>query len=90
MAVQVATSGGRLMLDQLSMTSLNTLVFNLPMDHPWAGLVGSLDLTMLLSIPLAVVGLRAWTGRSLSTCITIALLPYVVIYGVWAAVIQFV
>lgn len=90
MAVQVGTSGGRLMLDQLSMTSLNTLVFNLPMGHPWAGLVSSLDLTMLLSIPLAVIGLRAWTGRSLSTCITIALLPYVVIYGVWAAVIQFV
>lgn len=90
MAFQVATSGGRLMIDQLSMTSLNALVFNLPMEHPWAGLLNSLDLTLLLSIPLAVIGLRAWTGRSLSTCITIAVLPYLVVYGVWAAIIQFV
>lgn len=90
MAFQVATSGGRLMIDQLSMTSLNALVFNLPMEHQWAGLLNSLDLTLLLSIPLAVIGLRAWTGRSLSTCITIAVLPYLVVYGVWAAIIQFV
>jgi hypothetical protein len=55
------------------------------MSHPWASLVGSVDLTMLWSIALAVIGLKAWTGRPTSTCVTVAVLPYVIVYGLWAA-----
>jgi hypothetical protein len=43
------------------------------------------DLTMLWSIALAVIGLKAWTGRPTSTCVTVAVLPYVIVYGLWAA-----
>jgi hypothetical protein len=84
-ALQIMTSHGRLAPEDLNMVSLNYLVFRLPISHPWASLVGSVDLTMLWSIALAVIGLKAWTGRPASTCVTVAVLPYVIVYGLWAA-----
>jgi hypothetical protein len=87
--VQIMTSHGQLAPEDLNMVSLNYLLFHLPLSHPWAGLVGSLDLTTFWSIALATIGLKAWTGRSTGTCVVVALLPYVVIYGLWAAKIAF-
>jgi hypothetical protein len=84
-ALQIVTSHGRLAPEDLNIVSLNYLLFHLPMTHPWAGLVGSLDLSTVWSIALAVIGLKAWTGRSTGTCVTVAVLPYVIIYGLWAA-----
>jgi hypothetical protein len=88
-ALQIATSHGRLAPEDLNMASLNYLIFHLPVTHPWASLVGSIDLTMFWSIVLAVLGLKTWTGRSTATCVTVALLPYAIIYGLWAAKIAF-
>lgn len=88
-ALQILTSQGRLAPEDLNMASLNYLVFHLPVSHPWAGLVGSIDLTMFWSIVLAVIGLKTWTGRSTGTCVTVAILPYLIIYGLWAAKIAF-
>ncbi|MFC5549805.1 YIP1 family protein [Massilia aerilata] len=88
-AVQIATSNGRLAPEDLNMASLNYLVFHLPITHPWASLVGSIDLTMFWSIALAVLGLKVWTGRSTATCLTVAVLPYLIVYGLWSAKIAF-
>jgi hypothetical protein len=88
-ALQIVTSHGRLAPEDMNMASLNYLVFHLPVSHPWAGLVGSIDLSMFWSIVLAVIGLKTWTGRSTTTCVTVALLPYAIIYGLWAAKIAF-
>jgi hypothetical protein len=88
-ALQIMTSNGRLAPEDLNMASLNYLVFHLPVTHPWAGLVGSMDLTMFWSIALAVLGLKAWTGRSTGTCVLVAVLPYLIVYGLWAAKIAF-
>jgi hypothetical protein len=88
-ALQIVTSHGRLAPEDLNMVSLNYLLFHLPLSHPWASLLGSLDLSSFWSIVLAVIGLKAWTGRSTGTCVTVALLPYVIIYGLWAAKIAF-
>lgn len=88
-ALQIMTSHGRLAPEDLNMASLNFLVFHLPMSNPWASLVGSMDLTMFWSIVLAVLGLKAWTGRSTATCVTVAVLPYLIVYGLWAAKIAF-
>jgi hypothetical protein len=88
-ALQIATSHGRLAPEDLNMASLNYLIFHLPVTHPWASLVGSIDLTMFWCIVLAVLGLKTWTGRSTATCVTVALLPYAIIYGLWAAKIAF-
>lgn len=84
-ALQIMTSHGQLAPEDLNMTSLNYLLFHLPVSNPWAHLVGSIDLTMFWSLALAIVGLKAWTGRSTGTCALVAVLPYLVIYAVWAA-----
>jgi len=88
-AFQIMSSGGRVAAEDLNMVSLNYLVLHLPASHPWAGFANGIDLTSLWCIFLAVIGLRAWTGRSTGTCVTVALLPYVIIYGLWAAKIAF-
>jgi hypothetical protein len=88
-ALQIMTSHGRLAPEDLNMLSLNYLVLHLPISNPWASLAGAIDLTMFWSIFLAVVGLKAWTGRSTGTCVTVAVLPYVIIFALWAAKIAF-
>lgn len=87
--LQILTSHGQLAPEDLNMVSLNYLLFHLPVSNHWAGLVGSIDLTTFWSLALATIGLKAWTGRPGGTCLTVALLPYVVIYGLWAAKIAF-
>ena len=89
MALQIATSGGRLTLEDSNMVSLNYLLLHLPLSHPWASFAGSLDLTSLWTMALATIGLKAWTGRSTGACALVAVLPYVLIYGIWAAKIAF-
>ena len=88
-ALQIMTSGGRLAPDDMNMVSLNYLVFHLPMSSPWFGLATNLDLTSVWSLALAFVGLKAWTGRSAGVCALVAVLPYALVYGIWAAKIAF-
>jgi hypothetical protein len=87
--LQILTSGGRLAPEDMNMVSLNYLVLHVPMSSPWFGLATNLDLTSVWSIALAVLGLKAWTGRSTAACVTVAVLPYALVYGIWAAKIAF-
>jgi hypothetical protein len=88
-ALQILTSGGRLAPEDMNMVSLNYLLLHVPMSSPWFGFATNLDLTSVWSIALAVLGLKAWTGRSTAACVTVAVLPYVLVYGIWAAKIAF-
>lgn len=88
-ALQILTSGGRLAPEDMNMVSLNYLLLHVPMSSPWFGLATNLDLSSVWSIALAVLGLKAWTGRSTAACVTVAVLPYAVVYGIWAAKIAF-
>jgi hypothetical protein len=83
--LQIVTSHGQLAPEDLNMVSLNYLLFHLPMSNPWAGLASNIDLTTFWSVTLGIIGLKAWTGRSTATCLAIAVLPYVIIYALWAA-----
>ncbi|MCS0629379.1 YIP1 family protein [Telluria mixta] len=87
--LQILTSGGRLAPEDMNMVSLNYLLLHVPMSSPWFGFATNLDLTSVWSIALAVLGLKAWTGRSTAACVTVAVLPYAVVYGIWAAKIAF-
>lgn len=84
-ALQIMTSHGRVAMEDLNMVSLNYLVLHLPPTSPWAAMAGAIDLTVVWSIVLTVIGFKAWTGRSTAACVTVALLPSVVVYGLWAA-----
>ncbi|WP_413672616.1 YIP1 family protein [Massilia cellulosiltytica] len=88
-ALQILTSGGRLAPEDMNMVSLNYLLLHVPMSSPWFGFATNLDLSSVWSIALAVLGLKAWTGRSTAACVTVAVLPHVVVYGIWAAKIAF-
>jgi hypothetical protein len=88
-ALQILTSGGRLAPEDMNMVSLNYLLLHVPASSPWFGFATNLDLTSVWSIALAVIGLKAWTGRSTGACVTVAVLPYVLVYGIWAAKIAF-
>ncbi|MVW62049.1 hypothetical protein GPY61_19120 [Massilia sp. NEAU-DD11] len=88
-ALQILTSGGRLAPEDMNMVSLNYLLLHVPMSSPWFGFATNLDLSSVWSIALAVLGLKAWTGRSTAACVTVAVLPYAVVYGIWAAKIAF-
>ena len=89
MAVQIVTSAGHVTLEELNIASLNFLVFKLPADNPWVGLLSSIDLSTLWIVALSVIGVRAWTRRSVGAACVITVIPYVVIYGTWAAKIVF-
>ena len=89
MALQIATSGGRLTMEDANMVSLNYLLLHLPLSSPWASFATNLDLTSLWTMALAAIGLKAWTGRSTAACTFAAVLPYVLVYGIWAAKIAF-
>ncbi|MBD8524296.1 YIP1 family protein [Pseudomarimonas arenosa] len=80
------TSNGQLTQEQLNPLSLNQLFFHLPASDAWAGLLSSIHLPMFWSLFLAFVGYKLWTRKSSATAWTVVLLPYVLIYGIWALV----
>jgi hypothetical protein len=67
----------------VDVTSLNTLIFKLPMDDKWFGLANSLHLALFWSFALLVIGFAAWTKKSLGKSAAIVLAPHVLIYGIW-------
>lgn len=84
--VQILThTNGQLAPEALNPLTLNTLLFQLPAGNAWAGLLNSINLTMIWSIVVAVIGFRVWMKKSTLTSIIVVLAPYVVIYGIWAA-----
>jgi len=69
---------------ELKPLSLNALFVQRTFDQPGYALFSSIDLIQLYGLYLGVVGVRAWSGRSWLFSSIFALLPYVLIYGIWA------
>ena len=88
-ALQIATSKGQLALEHADMLSLNFLLVHAAPHTPWVGIASAIKVTDIWVMVLATLGLRAWTGKSTGTCAVIAALPYVLVYGCWAAAILF-
>jgi hypothetical protein len=64
--------------------SLNELVFHKRMGEPGYTFLMSVSLTQVVSLWLTYVGIKAWSGRSTTYCLLFTLLPYVILYGLWA------
>jgi hypothetical protein len=64
--------------------SLNEFVFHKTLGDPGYSLLSSVGLVTVASAWLTYVGIKAWSGRSTTFCLTFTLLPLVLIYGVWA------
>ena len=76
--------------NQLSNTSLQPLSFNALFIHAapgttWATWANSLNLVTFWTIFLAATGFGRWTGASTVKSWVIAALPWVLIFGIWAA-----
>ncbi len=84
-AVVMLTAGtNQVGQEQLQPLALNSLIFNLPLSHPWANFLSSINLPLIWSIVLMGIGLALWSKRSLGKSIMIAAAPFVVIFGLWA------
>ncbi|MDE2091122.1 MAG: YIP1 family protein [Gammaproteobacteria bacterium] len=65
----------------VDITSLNTLLFHLPMSHPLMGVASSVHLTTFWVLGLMCVGFAQWTKQSLAKSVVIVLAPWVIIYA---------
>lgn len=72
---------------ELSPLSLNALLFKQEMGDAWFTWANSINLVMFWSIFLSGLGISRWTGSSLVKGLVIAALPFVLIFGIWAATI---
>lgn len=87
MFVVLLTSGnGQIAPEQLSLLSLNQVFFHTPAGSPWNTLLATLTLLHPWVWWLTVLGVRSWTGRSLAFSAVFALVPVVVLYGLWALI----
>jgi hypothetical protein len=64
--------------------SLNELVFHRPMGSPGYSLLSGFGLVQVATAWLGYIGIRAWSGRSVAFSLALAVLPGVLIYGIWA------
>jgi hypothetical protein len=62
-------------------TSLNTLLFHLPMSNHLMGVAASVHLTTFWVLGLMSVGFAQWNKQSLGKSVVIVLAPWVIIYG---------
>ncbi len=70
----------------LATLSLNELVFHRAMGTAGYSLLSGVGLVQVATACLTYIGLRAWSGRSPLFCLVVALLPTMLIYGIWALV----
>ncbi|AXK73218.1 hypothetical protein DWG18_13615 [Lysobacter sp. TY2-98] len=83
--VGALTMTGQATMESLMLTHVDPLLIDTTGSH-WQKLAQSLDLLSLWSLFLAALGWRTFTRASWGKSILIAVLPYVVLYGVMAAV----
>lgn len=78
-------SSGQLAYSELNPVSLNQLLFHYEMAHPLASLMDTVSLMTFWSMFLLVIGFETWAKVKRSTAVLVVVIPYLVIYGLWAA-----
>lgn len=88
MAVVILMADSRQLPQQdLMPLSFQSLFVHAEAGSAWATWAGSLSLVTLWILGLMIFGFRRWTGASWLKSAIVALIPSVLIYGIWAAVI---
>jgi hypothetical protein len=64
--------------------SLNELVLHRPMGSPGFTLFESLNIPLALSTILLIIGVHVWSRRSWAFSAIFALVPLVLMYGIWS------
>lgn len=71
--------------DELNPLTLNNLVFHLDVKHPLKQMLDAVDLTLIWSVVLGVIGYREWMKKSWTASVATMVIPVVLTYGAWAA-----
>lgn len=71
----------------LQVLSINNLLLHAEPGEPWFRWGNSLTLVNLWMLVLMSIGYARWTGASMLKSTIIACLPWVLIFGIWAAMI---
>lgn len=85
-AVLLMQSSGQFEPGSISPLSLNELWVHKTLGAPGYSLFSGINLLQIWSLVLVVLGVRAWSGRSWPFSAVFALLPAVIVYGVWALI----
>lgn len=74
---------------ELMPLSLNELVLHQAPGDAWFTLGTSVSLLNIWMLALAGIGFARWTGKSITTGVVVASAPWVLLFGIWAALIAF-
>ena len=85
--VILMASSNQLPAENLQVFSANKLLLNAGPGDPWFTWGSFVNLLLLWVIALCTIGFARWTGTSTVKAGIISALPWVVIYGAWAALI---
>ena len=77
------STGQGMLPNDVNPVSLNQLFFKLSGDSDWGQLLSTFSLINIWEIFLIIIGLKLATSLSIKQSFTIALLPELVIYGLW-------
>lgn len=75
-------------LEQLVIFSINSVFLHIGPDNPWYRWASSLTLLNIWTLILMSIGYARWTGASQLKSAIIAVLPWLLFFGIWAARIQ--
>lgn len=81
--VLLTATSGQIDPGDVQALSLNALFFHRPMGAPGYSLLTSINLPMLVSLYLAIFGVKEWSGRSWLFSTVFAALPLVLLFGIW-------
>ena len=73
--------------ESLQVFSLNSILIHAEAGDPWFRWASSLSLLNFWMLFLASIGYARWTGSAMVKSAMIACLPWVLIFGIWAATI---
>ncbi len=74
-------SSHQVTMDALDITSLNTLLFHLPLSNHMMGVAASVRLTTFWVLGLMIFGFAQWNKQGLGKSAVIVLAPWVIIYA---------
>ena len=87
--VMFMADSNQLAQHDLSPLSLNGLVLHQVPGDAWFNLGNSISLLNVWMLALATIGFSRWTGKSIGTSAVVACAPWVLLFGIWAALIAF-
>ncbi|WND04065.1 YIP1 family protein [Temperatibacter marinus] len=85
--VLLTTSSDQITMDEMNFMTANALITHYPIGDPAAGFMSALSPFLFWSLWLLALNVSHKTNRSMSKSLVIAAIPYVIIYGIWGAMV---